>query len=161
MISRYVRLKSELQTELERLSQVVDEAEEYATELQESTPNSLELRGAGAIVHDFYNGVEAMSKIVANEIDGGLPQGESWHSRLLETMALDLPEVRPPLFAQETVEMLDKYRRFRHVFRHSYGFYLVWERVAPLLRDLPECYNHVEHDVKNFFDFLTDLKGAE
>jgi len=32
------------------------------------------------------------------EIDGGIPQGEEWHKRLLPNMTIKIEGVRPPVY---------------------------------------------------------------
>lgn len=51
-------------------------------------------------------------------------------------MALPIPGLRPPLLSGDTVELLNKFCAFRHVFRNIYGFRLDAGRTLELLRDL-------------------------
>lgn len=54
------------------------------------------LTSAGAVVvHDFYNTIEKTFCQIAEEIDGGLPQGDAWYQRLLQRMTVAIPAYRP------------------------------------------------------------------
>ena len=44
------------------------------------------LDGVALNLHGFYMGIERIMTRIAETIDGGLPQGESWHLLLLEQM---------------------------------------------------------------------------
>lgn len=157
MTQRYLRLSKEIEFEVEELRKVVTEGMYFDLRFRDGAPGSLEIRGFGAILHDFYNGIENICKRIANEIDGGLPKGDDWHWRLLESMVLELPGLRPAVFSGKTLDILDEYRRFRHIFRHTYGSHLDWERLRPLLENLTSVFSEVEKEIKQFLTFLTAL----
>lgn len=157
MIQRYLRLSKEIEFELAEIGMIVAEGTGFSSSYKKTTPGSLELRGFGAILHDFYNGIENICERIANEIDGGLPKGEDWHWRLLESMNLELPKLRPALFTKDVVDQLDEYRRFRHVFRHMYGSHLDWRRIKPLLEKLDKVFSDIEREVQQFIGFLTEI----
>jgi len=69
-------------------------------------------------------GVERIFEAIAKEIEGNLPSGRSSHKLLLEQMALDIPTERPAVIRGDTAASLNKYRGFRHVAIHQYGFEL-------------------------------------
>lgn len=54
----------------------------------------------------------------------------------------------------ETALKLEKYLRFRHIFRNVYGFELEWEFILALLDHLSEAWLAVEGDVERFLGFL-------
>lgn len=155
MGQRYLRLIKEIEFEMNELKKIVIESQSFMNQFaQDITPSFLEVRGFGAILHDFYNGVENICKRIANEIDGGLPRGDDWHFRLLESMALELPSVRPALFTPDTIKSLDEFRRFRHVFRHTYGSHLDWKKINVLLTVMDKVFPVIEEEVIQFVGFL-------
>lgn len=149
-------LISELDAERGDLSDLVEEMEKLVNQL-EGTPNGIELRAMGSILHDFYTGLEKIFRLISIEIDGNLPSGEEWHKRLLERMAVEVENVRPPLINDTLKEKLSEYLRFRHLFRGIYGFELNWERCEPLVRKLPEIHKEVEDSLDEFEGFLREI----
>ena len=159
MKNQYFRLTKEIEFEISELEKLLIEVSELSFRFSNGVPNSLEIRGLGAILHDFYNGIENICSRIANEIDGGLPKGNGWHRRVLESMSLDLSGVRPALFSMGTVKSLDEYRRFRHIFRHMYGSHLDWVRIKPLLHKLALVFSEVKKETFEFTIFLKELSG--
>lgn len=43
-------------------------------------------------------------------------------------MTIEIPDIRPRIISNDFAEELDEYRRFRHMFRHSYGAELCWRK---------------------------------
>ena len=72
-------------------------------------------------IEGVYSGLEGILKGVAEDIDGHVPQGNAWHAKLLETLALDVPAVRPAVLSPDAYGVLDELRRFRHAVRSNYG----------------------------------------
>ncbi len=121
------RLAAEIEDELESL--------ELLREQSAKAPqgeDTFTLRARGSILHDFYNGVERVFTRIAEELNGGLPQGERWHQQLLRDMSLEIPGVRPAVIDAQLANSLGEYLRFRHLFRNVYGFVLEAERMRPI-----------------------------
>src|SRR5690348_4352077 len=91
---------------------------------------------------------------VAGELDGGLPAGPAWHRSLLDSMALDLPKIRPPVLGTRTVNDLAEFLRFRHLLGNLYGYELDWSRLKALLARLPETWQTVRRELDRFLAFL-------
>jgi hypothetical protein len=155
----FIRLAAVIRAELAQLAQVVAEAELALRDYPQAEPPRRELRGIGAIVHDFYTGAEHIFEKIASELDGGVPTGAAWHRELLESMGLDLPGLRPPLLTASTVRELHEFLRFRHLFRNVYGFELEWQRLQPLLSRLPAIASKLDAEVQAFLPFLDASSG--
>lgn len=69
-------------------------------------------------LHGFYSGLERVFTLIAETIDGSLPQGENWHLLLLQQMTEEKPRVRPAVISEEVGKRLNEYRGFRHVVRN-------------------------------------------
>jgi hypothetical protein len=83
-----------------------------------------ELRAEASYIHDFYNSAENLFRIVAEELNGGIPRGESWHRLLLLEMKSEIAGSRGAVISGKLYELLDTCLRFRHLFRNSYGVLL-------------------------------------
>lgn len=152
-----VQLAEDLRYETAAADRIVAEAERCVADLASRAPTSLELRGAGDIVHDYYNALERFLERVANEMNGGIPAGSDSHVRLLERMARELPGVRPAVIRPEVMQSLGEYLRFRHLFRHRYGFEIEWTKVLPLLRSMTPVHAAVRQDLLAFVDVVEEL----
>lgn len=115
--------------------------------------DSFTLRARGSILHDFYNGVERVFTRIAEELNGGLPQGDRWHQQLLKDMCLEIPGVRPAVIDARLANSLAEYLRFRHVFRNVYGFVLETERMRPLEERLPAVLRAFREQVRAFLSW--------
>ena len=83
-----------------------------------------DLRAEASYIHDFYNSAENLFRMVAEELNGGIPRGESWHRLLLLEMKSGIAGSREPVITEKLYEMLEVCLRFRHLFRNSYGVFL-------------------------------------
>jgi hypothetical protein len=155
---RFAVLRADIARELDRVQQLVAEAREWAPQLAE-WPETIRVRTAGGILHDFYSAVERIFQYVAVQVDGDLPSGPDLHIQLLQRMATPIETIRPAVIDRETAQTLDEYLRFRHLFRHIYGFDLQWERCQPLLRRLPAVAEGLVQQLSEFDTFLHTLEG--
>ncbi len=154
---RFAVLRADISRELDNVQRLVAEAEELELQLTE-WPNTVRVRTGGGILHDFFCGVERIFRHIAVRIDEDLPSGPDWHIQLLHRMATDIETVRPAVLDEETVRRLDEYLRFRHLFRHIYGFDLEWERCRELLDDLPATFERLTEQLAAFDAFLGTLE---
>ncbi len=148
------RLLVEIRDELAELSHLKETLDAARSDFARHTPDTLEQGGIALALHDFYNGVENVFRRIALELGEGVPGGDDWHVRLLRNMALQLPDVRPPVIQAETRLALEEFLRFRHIVRHTYGHGLEWERVSALLDRFEDTYAAFIADVKGFIVFL-------
>ena len=121
------RLAAEVEQELLQLLRLADEFRSAP-----EASDTVSLRARASMLHDFYTGVERVLVRIAEELNGGVPRGEQWHRQLLQDMALEVRGVRPAVISSDLAGTLSEYLRFRHVFRHVYGFVLDAERMEPL-----------------------------
>jgi len=152
-------LQSEIDRELDRLEQLVQEKNSIKNKY-ESSPDSTIIRAFASITHDFYTGIEQIFETIALEMEGTLPGGDQWHRRLLARMSSDIDEIRPAVISQSLEETLDEYLRFRHVFRHSYGFELKWNKCRHLVENLDPTMNKLNQELTDFKAFLEDLDNG-
>jgi hypothetical protein len=112
------------------------------------------LKATAFDLHGFYGGLERIFEAVATTIDGSVPGGESWHRDLLQQMGREIQGVRPALFSEETLSIMDGFRRFRHRIRNIYSFNLVPERIKALVEKLPRLSDEVNTSLQDFAQFL-------
>ncbi|NPV78740.1 MAG: hypothetical protein HPY52_00490 [Firmicutes bacterium] len=112
--------------------------------------DSFMLRAVGSVLHDFYMAAENIFKMIARDIDRSIPADPEWHFSLLKQMSLDLPTHRPPVLRKDTMEKLNEFRSFRHVFRNVYGFVLSADRLRLLLCKFPAATEALAEDLSTF-----------
>ena len=147
---RFIRLKAALKRELEELEKLKKEIDEL--NIEESHPRLL-----GSILHDFYMGVERIFVRIAEELEGGLPNGASWHRELLNDMSMELDGIRPAVISEALRDRLDEYLRFRHLFRNIYAFHLDKVRLTELIKGLEEVFIDFQGAIQEFNQFLTTI----
>ena len=143
------RLKAKIESELAGLEALVNEMN-----VAPRRDDTYSLRARGSILHDFYTGMERILVRIAAELNGGVPQGEQWHRALIQNLALDVPEVRPPVIDTELARVLGEYLRFRHVFRDVYGYVLEPDRMRPLEERMPETFSDFHERLTAFLSWM-------
>jgi hypothetical protein len=146
-------LKKEIEIELRNLERLTKEMEEI-TERSADKLDFIETRAAGSILHDFYCGVEKIFERISVHMEGGLPRGEDWHTELLLQMARSTEGIRDAVISTDLLEKFKEYLRFRHLFRHIYGFELKWERFKDLSLSLSTILSRFKDDLEGFLRML-------
>lgn len=108
-----------------------------------STLSKLELAGAAALLHNFYNGIENILKLVFRLKGFPIPRGEFWHKDLL-----GLAEEQG-ILSNSLLEDLKRYLAFRHYFGHGYALNLVPGRMEPLAADAPAVFAKFKVEIEN------------
>jgi hypothetical protein len=107
-----------------------------------STLSILELAGVGALLHNFYNGIEKILKQVFQLKAFPIPQGELWHRDLL------LSAVEMGILSAGSLDDLKRYLAFRHFFGHGYAVNLFPERMEPLVRDAQSVFKRFKDEIE-------------
>jgi hypothetical protein len=141
------KLKEEIRIEIENIERLNKEMKDLLTKIEEE-PSFVEIRAAASILHDFYSSVERIFKNIALLIDKNLPSGENWHIELLSQMAKPFANVRGPVISEELFDNLKEYLKFRHLFRHIYGFELKWERFKELCTKLEDILREIKVEIE-------------
>lgn len=144
--------------ELNRLEQATVTVQE-SLQLAEQRPDEARFFVAAAAfeMHSFYTGLEKIFEVIAKRIDQQLPRESQWHSILLNQMAQEIADIRPAVISDETHLHLRDFLGFRHVIRNVYVFNLRSEDVTLLGRKLPNTFALVQHDLRQFVDFLNTI----
>ena len=87
-------LKREISVERESLDHLLVMHHDLIVKCATTPPDPIETSALSAMLHSFYTGIENLFKRVAVHLDQGMPQGEMWHIRLLDSMIN--PTTTPP-----------------------------------------------------------------
>jgi len=105
-------------------------------------------------LHGFYSGLERVFALIAETIDGSLPQGENWHLLLLQQVAEEVPQTRPAVISKDSAKRLNEYRGFRHVVRNVYTYQFDPAKVEKLVSAVNELFTQLNAELSAFADFL-------
>lgn len=158
MTARWQALAQRIRMDVDELEHTVSTVMRHwqraavASEDQDAFVNSVALN-----LHSFYNGLEQLMELVAEEMDGGTLGGDAWHAELLRQMVLELPSVRPAVLSADTAQSLDEYRKFRHRVRNIYATRLNADLMAHLVDQLPPTWQQVRSELLAFADFVERL----
>jgi hypothetical protein len=141
-------ITSFINEELENIDKFVEEISGYKK-------NILPYRRAkGSILHDFYNTCERVFEIIARRINGGLPESEQWHKKLLYQMTIEVKNSRPSIISKKLAAELDEYLSFRHLFRNIYGFELESDRLDRLVDKFAKTAKSFQKEIRAFLKKL-------
>ena len=108
-------------------------------------------------LHNLYNAVEDLFKIVAGRFENQVADLSRWHIELLRRMKQEIPGVRPALISSESFALLNGLRSFRHFFRHAYAAPIEYAQLQMNLDKAWRLQPLLQQDVAQF---LTQV-GAE
>jgi predicted nucleotidyltransferase len=140
-------LKMEIGDELVNLDRIINQAKLLLEDIQ-LEPSFIEINAAGKLVHDFYSGVERIFERIAARLGPGVPGGPGGHTLLLRAMESSAEGIRPAVIDHELALRLLDYLRFRHLFRHTYGYELQWDKLSPLIESLEGTLTRLREQVK-------------
>lgn len=145
-------LKTDLTTQMAVVKSVSLLIEERARGLQKDDPIPLE--SVAYQIHNFYNAIEDLLKIVAAHFENQISDTARCHSLLLQRMSQEIPGIRPSLLSQESYLLLNILRGFRHFFRHAYGVPIEYEQLQINLNKSRQLYPRLEQELHQFFNAL-------
>lgn len=103
-------------------------------------------------LHNLYSAVEDLFKLIASQFENQVSDASRWHIELLQRMKQEIPGVRPALISQETFNLLNGLRSFRHFFRHAYTAPIEFNHLQINLEKAKLVYPSLHHDVKLFLE---------
>lgn len=155
----YQALAGRLEQILQDVDRVVQRMNQLLVKSRKTGDDGF-LDGVALNLHSFYAGMESCFEDIARTVDGGLPTGANWHQELLQQMAADMKELRPPVIRRETRDCLNEYRAFRHLVRNIYAFNLKPDRLEELADNAADCFSSTRQDINDFIHFLRELDAV-
>jgi hypothetical protein len=116
-----------------------------------------DLARAALAAHHAYCAIESALERLARTIEGSVPEGPDWHQALLDSMALEIPGIRPALVSAESLRLLHRLLAFRHFLRHAYAVPLDRARLERLRDEALELAPLLAADVERADVFLATL----
>ena len=146
-------LANRIRQELAELEHVLARIDEGWQRAQQSN-DDFYLDSVALNLHGFYSGLERIFALIAEIIDGFLPQGENWHLLLLKQMAEEKPQLRPAVISEAVSNRLNEYGGFRHVVRNVYTYHFDSVKVGKLVHSAPDLFKQLQAELLAFASFL-------
>lgn len=145
-------LTSDIESQMDLIDDVFSRLEDRAAGLDSNDEKQLE--SVAYQLHNLYNAVEDLFKLVAGHFENRITDASQWHVELLRRMKQDIAGVRPALLSDASYRILNSLRSFRHFFRHAYAAPIEYEQLRINLDKAHQLRPHLEQDVAHFLDQL-------
>jgi hypothetical protein len=114
----------------------------------------LRIDAAALRLQSFFTGIERCFLQISRVLNGGTPDGQDWHRRLLERMGQPTEE-RPAVLREASIASLQELLRFRHLVRHLYAYELQQEPVERLRTLALSLWPELRGELNAFRGWLT------
>ncbi len=138
-----VNLKDKIEAEYENIDKLV---RELPPSKQLPFLEFLQLAGVATLLHNFYNGIENILKLILKAQSVPLPEGGSWHKELLNLAKAN------KIISESTLLQLGEYLAFRHFFSHAYALDLYAGKMEPLVENIEITYKNFKKDISSFLN---------
>lgn len=159
---QYKRLIVDIKDDLDSIRKTAGYIKEITQVLEnEKGPvRGADLMACAGYLHHYYTGIESVFERISRAFDGGLTSGGDYHRELLRSMTIEIPDIRPSIISRHLAEGLDEYRRFRHMFRHSYESELRWRKMEPLAKGIDSMTKVLLERLSDFMQFVEKLSDS-
>lgn len=159
---QYKRLIVDIKDDLNSIRKIADDLKEITQVLEneKGKVRGSDLMACAGYLHHYYTGIESVFERISRAFDGGLTSGGDYHRELLRSMTIEIPDIRPSIISRDLAEELDEYRRFRHMFRHSYGSELRWRKMEPLAKGIDSLTKVLLERISEFMLFVEKLSDC-
>lgn len=145
---------SQVEFEIGQIDHLFQSYADLLERARKSTPDLVDVTAIASVLHSFYNGLENIFLSIVKGIDEDVPVGSQWHSDLLRRMT-ESTKNRGPVLTAEMARRLTDYLAFRHFYRHSYSFFLEWNKVKELVTPLAEVWEQTKGELQLFLGSLS------
>ncbi len=139
---------SEIQKQIGEIEKVIRVLTDREARL--SAGEAVVIEGAAFHIHNYYNAVEDLLRIVAAAFENNIQDASRWHSELFHRMTLHIDGIRPPFLSDETAQLLHRLRSFRHFFRHAYRVSLDGDEIQTNVDRVRQVHPLLLADVATF-----------
>lgn len=140
-------LKEYIQAEIEKIRETLNRVRAVRSSGSESPPD-VEVAALSVYIHNIYNGVENILKLIRTHRGEKTQKTPHWHRELLNS-SRDQGIIDPVLWTD-----LDKLLSFRHHLVHSYVFKVEWPAIRSLVGTSETVVDEFERQVIGYLDRL-------
>lgn len=153
-------VQARVRFELNQLDQLLAVYEPLLQRVRHQPPDLVELTALASILHSFYNGLENIFTTIARYLDQHVPTGDRWHQELLQSMTR-ATAAREAVLSPTVADTLVQYLAFRHFFRHSYSFFLDWDKLRPLALNVQHTWQITRTELESFLNSINNGPAHE
>lgn len=102
----------------------------------------------------IYTEFEKILEILIKGIDGDVPTATDYHTALIKRATYSIPNVRPQIISEETFDLLNVLRAYRHKLRRIYTYLISPKKVINLTDAATKCFDLFNRDWESFKDHL-------
>lgn len=107
-------------------------------------------RAIGSCLSSIYTGIERIFERIIKTIDGFIPETKQYHQAILDRAATAIPGKRQPIISEQTYELLQEMKGFRHLYTHIYHYNLMPQRLRDLAEKGPVVWDAFLKDIEVF-----------
>ncbi len=133
--------------EIGQIDRLIDSYAGLLEKTKLQAPDMVEIAAIGSVLHSFYNGLENIFLLIAKHIDKNVPSGSQWHRELLKQMTEPTSD-REAVLTDSLSDEINNYMGFRHFYRHSYTFFLEWDKLENLVIPLAEVWKEAKTEIE-------------
>ncbi|MGI0480762.1 hypothetical protein ACN4EE_08220 [Geminocystis sp. CENA526] len=148
--NRLLIFKTDLNAQLQLVTIIEEKLKQRSENL--NSEDIIRLESVAYQIHNLYNAVEDLLKIVATYFENNITDNSQWHSALLRRMTQEVSGIRPALLSSESYSILNSLRGFRHFFRHAYGSMIEFEQLKLNLDKALVLLSYLEQDLTIFME---------
>ena len=137
--------------EIGQIDQLLTVYADLVERVQQRPPDLVEIAALASVLHSFYNGLENIFLSIAKGLDPQVSTGAQWHRDLLVHMTQETAH-RGAVISAELAQKLATYLGFRHFYRHSYSFFLEWDKLQELVTSLRAIWAQTKEELHEFLD---------
>jgi hypothetical protein len=146
-------LVSQVTFEIGQIDQLLVVYADLVERVQQRPPDLVEITAIASVLHSFYNGLENIFLAIAKGVDQQVYTGDRWHRDLLIHMTRETAN-RGSVMSTALAQKLADYLGFRHFYRHSYSFFLEWDKLQGLVISLQDVWGQVKEALHAFLGRL-------
>lgn len=112
------------------------------------------IKAIALTLHSIYTGYEKILEILIKGIDGDMPTAIDYHTALLKRATYEIPEIRNRIISDETFNMLNMLRAYRHKLRRIYTYLLSSNKIVNLTETAIKSWEAFNDDWKIFKEYI-------
>ena len=147
-------LRTEIDIDIESIETALEKLAVLYADVGDRRPTVRVKTAAAAFLAQFYGAIENILKRISLFHNMPLPTGKTWQMDLFKRFCSPSYSPFPELFDESLASALPPYRRFRHVFHHSYSFELEWERMREGIERAPYLFGRFKETVLKYLQGL-------